>query len=131
MDVAARSPGAASWWRCPAIGTAPAEDRDDNCGCWPHRPRAGFHQPLGAVRVQPATDRQGNGASHLAAEQSLDPRSGQLSRAEPQLPVHIPVQDGPPVYAWVGEQEQTRSYARDQDAADDPAPGAGSTPIGW
>ena len=30
MDATAHSPGAASWWRCPAIGEAFVEDRGDN-----------------------------------------------------------------------------------------------------
>src|SRR6266496_2995884 len=30
MDATAHSPGAPSWWRCPAIGEAFVEDRGDN-----------------------------------------------------------------------------------------------------
>src|SRR5579875_427678 len=46
MDATVRSPGVASWWCRPAIGTAHAVHRDDNCECWQHTPAASFHQPL-------------------------------------------------------------------------------------
>ena len=76
MDATAYSPGAASWWLGPAIDTARAEDRDGNCGGWPHRPHAGSHRLLCVAHGQSATDQRDTAASHLAGEESLDQRSG-------------------------------------------------------
>src|SRR6266480_4665697 len=98
MDAAAHSPGAASWWRYPAIGTAPAEDRDGNYGCWPHTPRVGFHQLLGVARVQPATGWLDSAASHRAGGQSPVQRDDPLSRARRPQACHSPAQA--PALLW-------------------------------
>ena len=106
----------------------PASGRGGNCGCWPHRPCAGSHRLLGVARAPPATGRRGNGACHPAGGESLDPRSGFVSRANPPGGEHNP--RGEPCAAGQARwQEQTRWCAPDQDAADGPTPGAGSTPI--
>ena len=83
MDATAHLPGAASWWRCPAIDTARAGDRDGNYEYWPHRRRAGSHRLLCVAHWQPAIGQQDTAASHPAGEESLDQRSGLLSRASP------------------------------------------------
>src|SRR5712691_6181448 len=60
-----------------------ASGRGGNCGCWPHRPCAGSHRLLGVERRPQATGRRGNAACHPAGGESLDPRSGFVSRANP------------------------------------------------
>ncbi len=132
-DATACSPGAASWWLGPAIDTARAEDRGGNCGRWPQRPHAGSHRLLCAARGRAGAARPDSGACHLAGEQSLAQRSGLVSRAGPLRLVHTPVREqvrGPAALLRRGVPEQIRSCAPDQDAADGPAPGAGSRPIG-
>src|SRR6266851_8016572 len=81
MDATAHSPGAASWWCCPAIDSARAGDRDGNYGYWPHRRRAGSHRLLCVAHGHEAPGQRDTAASHLAGEESLDQRSGPLSRA--------------------------------------------------
>ncbi len=107
----------------------PASGRGGNCGCWPHRPYAGSHRLLGVARAPQATGRRGNGACHPAGGESLDPRSGFVSRANPPGGEHSP-RGEPCVAGQARWQEQTRLCAPDQDAVDGPVPGEGSTPIG-
>src|SRR5258706_15230345 len=132
MDARARSPGAASPWRYPAIGTARVQDKGGSCGCWRHTPRVSSHRLLCVARGQSATGRRGNAVCRLAGRESLDPRSDQLSRGEPDGAVHIPVQGksrGSAALAHRGGPEQTRWYAQAREPADGRAPGADSTPI--
>src|SRR5260221_6853978 len=56
MDGVIHSPGVASRWRCRSIDIARAGDKDDNCGCSLHRPRAGFHQLPCAAHVRQVID---------------------------------------------------------------------------
>src|SRR5436309_10863048 len=90
MDATAHSPGAASWLCCPAIDTARAGDRDGNYGYWPHRRRAGSHRLLCVAHGHEAPGQRDSAASHLAGEESLDQRSGPLSRASPPEGEHSP-----------------------------------------
>ncbi len=76
MDATAHLPGAASWWRSPAIDTARAGDRDGNSEDWPHRRRAGSHRLLCVAHGHEAPGQQDTAASHRAGEESLDQRSG-------------------------------------------------------
>src|SRR5262249_26117883 len=125
-------PGAAFWWRCPAIDTARAEDRDGNCGCWLHTPGADSHRLLGVARAHEASALLGNAASHLAGGQSLDQRNDLVSRAELRLVAHILVLEKgsrPLLRGQSDKQGQTRWCAWGSAQADDPVPDAGSTPI--
>ncbi len=86
---------------------------------------AGFHQLLCAVHAGSASGKPGTAAFHRAGEQSLGPRSDQLSRTSPREGRHSPRRE-PCAVKEVGEQEQTRWYAQDQDEADAPTPGGHS-----
>ncbi len=119
----------------PTTPVSPKQGRrpNDEGGCWPHTRCAGFRQPRCAAPAQQAIDQPDSAAFHPAGGQSLDQRSGLVSRAGPRLPVHTPGREKasqPPLRVQAGEREQTRWCARDQDEADGPVPGAGSTPIG-
>src|SRR6266568_3435751 len=125
MDATACSPGAASWFRCLAIGTVRAGSRHDNCGC--------CRRPLGATHGHEAPGPPGSAACHPAGEQNLAPRSGPISRVGLQLPARTPEQEEPAYelpLEQAGEQEQTRWCALDQDGVDGPVPDGDSTPIG-
>ena len=69
-DAAGRSPGVALPWRCHSTGTARAANTGGNCGCWPHRPRAGSHRPLDAAHGGEEAFLLDSGASHLAGGES-------------------------------------------------------------
>jgi hypothetical protein len=69
---------APAWpWRCNSIGEARAADRNGNCGCWPHRSPASYHQLLGDARARAVSGLRGNATRHRAVARSPDPRSGQ------------------------------------------------------
>src|SRR6266567_4921552 len=125
---ASRSPGAASRLRYPAIDTVRAVGRDDNCGYWLHTRCAGFHRLLCVVHAGSASGQRGNAASHLPGAQSPGPRSDQLSRASPHEGECSPKEELC-VVKEEEEQVQIRSCGSDQDEADVPVPGGGSTPI--
>jgi len=63
-DATARSPGAALLSPRHSIDIARAEDRGDNCECWPHTPRADCHQLLDGVPGHEAIARLDSAASH-------------------------------------------------------------------
>ena len=128
MDATAHSPGAASGWCCPAIDTARAGDRDGNYGDFPHRRRAGSHRLLCVAHGHEAPGQRDSAASHLAGEESLDQRSGPLSRAGPPEGEHSPRQE-PCAMGQAGWQKQTRWCAAELAQADGPAPGARSRSI--
>ena len=128
VDATADFHGAALPSHCHSIDTARATDRDDNCECWRHTPRAGCHRLLGVAHAGAASGKPGNAACHRAGEQSLGRRSGQLSRASPPEGKHSPRRE-PCAVTEAGWQEQIQWYAPGQDEADAPVPGAGSRPI--
>jgi len=121
-DGGAHSPDEVLSSLCRSIDTAHAANRGDSCGCWPHTPRADFHQPLCAAHARSAFDWQGNAACHLAGEQSLDLRSGLASRASLLEEKRSQREE-----LWALEraqwQEQTPWCARDQEKVDAPVPG--------
>ena len=128
-DAAAHSPGAA--WRSQrrSIDTARAMDRDDTCGCWLHTPRAGSRRLLGGTHAGATAGQQDSAVSHRAGEQSLDPRSGPLSRISPPAGEHSPRQEPCAVQEVTG-LVQIRSCGPARAEADAPTPGAGSRSIG-
>lgn len=71
-DGTAGSPGEVWRWRGLAIGTAPAMNTDDNCGCWLRRPRAGSHRLLGDVHGPPVAAQPDSAGCRPAGGQSLD-----------------------------------------------------------
>jgi hypothetical protein len=84
----------------------------------------GFSAPSVA---QQALGQPDSAACHPLEGQSLDPRSGQLSRARPRLPAHTLGREKAsqsPLCAQAGEREQTRGCAPDQAQADVLTPGA-------
>ncbi len=127
-DGAADFPGAAFWCHCHSIGEAFAADRDDNCECWRHTPRADSHWLLGVAREGSASDQRDTAASHQAGGQSLVPRSDPLSRASPPEEEHILRAE--PCAMKEGELEKIRLCGSDQDEADAPVPGGGSRSTG-
>ena len=75
-------------WRCHSTGTAGAADRDDNCECWHHTPRASCHRLLAAAPGPEATALLDSAASHQAGEQSPAPRSTPSSTRWPSWVDH-------------------------------------------
>jgi hypothetical protein len=107
MDATGDFPGVASWWSCPATGTARATDKDDICGCWLHTPRAGCHRLLCVAHARSASGQQDTGVSHRAGAQSLDQKSDRLSRASPPGEQHSLLRE-PCAARRTGKPEQTR-----------------------
>src|SRR6266700_193021 len=81
-------------WPCHAIGTAPAEDRGGNCGCWPHTPRAGFHRLLCTALAQRATvGRDGTAQRPIRLEGKVSARDAALFPGQGHFYWPIPLQE--------------------------------------
>ena len=125
MDGIAGFPGVVSRCCCPATGTAPGADRDDNCGCWLHTRCAGSRLLLCVAHAGSVSGLPGSEAFHRAGEQSPDPRSDRPSMLNPLLEGHSQRQERY-VVEGVGEQEQTPSCGLGQDEAGAPVRVSGS-----